>query len=284
MNYKKPIPEKRAAMRGALKSVLFLGISLAVLLALTTSAEAYPEGATYYNFDALNDTGGPVNDLHVELQGVSQDKVSDYYTEDYENVEEGGDDDHTDIDWDTETDTDPGHTAHFGFALAAGESYSSMTVQWTLNGNIVPPGLPDVAPEWIQNVDLDELISRVHNRSTSPLWAQRRINTSTGPMSVNQLLVGGPLWNTGTIIDPTPILLPVCVPQDFPFDWSASTPNYVMMYEVYPDNGQGQPDTTKVLVRHLTAARAVPEPSTVLMLLGVGLVGLLMFVRRWHKK
>ena len=262
-----------------------------VLMVAATEAQWWDEGGTYHNFDATNDTGHTANDFEVTLGGVSVGDVSDYYTDDYGNVTEnqaGGD---VKIHWSTDGQTASGETEHFGFALTKGTDYSSMDMQWTWNGLPVGGGVspnnypPDVSPRWEPHVDLDMLRSLIHNNcpTMSSVWIQRRVNTSTGAMTVDELLVGGNLWNTATLIDASPIVVPFCNTVTYDFDWDAGTPNYVMMYEVWEDNGglAGGPGAAGDLeVVHLTAARAIPEPASIALILAAASFGLLAYALR----
>ncbi len=258
--------------------------SIVVLLSMVTTTECQGWDS-YDNFDVTNDTGDEVNDLEATLGDVSVDDVSDYYTEDYEHVSESQEGSNVKIHWSTDGTTQPGEKEHFGFGLTGVTSHSGMDLQWTYNGQPVGGGSPpnnyppDVSPGWEPRVDLDLVRSKIHNNcpSMNPVWIQRRVNTSTGTMSLDQLLVGGDLWNNATIIDATPISVPYCTTVTYDFDWDLNIPNYVMMYEVWENNGlSGGPGAAGDLeIVHLAAVSGIPEPGTVVML--VGLAGFVLF-------
>jgi hypothetical protein len=231
-------------------------IAAVVAMVSLSSVSSFAQPAvtgTLSNFDVYNRTGQEANDFDLVLDGIAPGDIGNLYTGDYPNVSvvptAGG----TRIRW-TGSSTPPGGSAHFGLTLADDLDPSAVQMNWTFNGANTG-NLPDVWQIWnslISGVVRDDIT----NRSTLDLLIQRRVNERVEPVALSDLLRGGQLWNTATLIDPAPIPLPPGATALYDFGGFPMPGNVLMFFDVFTTLDPDVP-----LMTFLNGASVVPEPA-----------------------
>lgn len=246
-------------------NTLFASLAATCLGPAAAVAQPVIQG-TLSNFDVWNRTGQTANDFHVDLRGINPNLINNLYLGDYPNATIAANQGGTSITW-TGSSTANGDFDHFGVRLNGAQNPTGVRMNWTFDGVNIG-GISDVAQMWF--TDIGVVIDDITNRSSTPFWIQRRINTVVEPedIELEDLLIGLPIWNSATLIDPDPIWLGPGDTQLYEFQVQNDTAAVVMMYDVFADaNGRpGEPVLT-----FLNAA-VIPAPGASALLVCGGIL------------
>jgi hypothetical protein len=226
------------------------------------------------NFDVWNRTVFIANDFEVFLDGIVPGSITDVYNgalnpfapPDASVTQEGSG---TVIRWGPPEDggqVNPGGMGHFGFQITGNLTPLGTIFRWSQNGEPLSPRVPSDGLTWkaltgqgkagtgeagqgraavaqpIANRSIS-VEAEVPNRSGSEvIWIQRRVNTSSTRVVLDDLLVGEPLDRTATLLDPDPI--PLAVGDSVTFIFNVPPGTYAVMivdyYSAADDGGVGE--------------------------------------------
>lgn len=248
--------------------------ALVATCAIANAASAQIIQGTLSNFDVWNNTGAMANDFHIGLSGIPTTAIGGLYTGDYPSVNVASDGmGGTNLTWEGST-TAPGDFAHFGLTIDGNLNPTAVQMNWTFNGMNIGK-IPDAWQRWLE-LTSGIVQDDIFNNSNDVLWVQRGINIVPAgqAISLDDLLVGGELWETRDLIDSGPIPLFPGESLLWDFNTDPSIGAVVMMYEVFdqaPGGGPGNP-----VITFLNAA-VVPTPGAITCF---GLAGLVASRRR----
>lgn len=256
------------------------GALCALILLVSSTAQQPPQiEGSLSNFDVWNRTVFIANDFEVFLDGIVPGSICDVYNgafnpfspPDASVTQEGSG---TVIRWGPPEDgsqVNPGGMGHFGFQIKGNLQPLGTIFRWSQNGEPLGPRVKTDGLVWNaapagnggdggvvkpderedsggfegapRNARMLAIEGTVPNRSTSDTyWVQRRINTSSNKVTLDDLLVGEPLEQSATLLDPRPI--PIAPGDELTHVFTLPAGNFAVMivdfYDSDPDGNIGE--------------------------------------------
>lgn len=251
----------------------------AMTLVFTSAAMGLATADIYerlWNFDVKNTTGVTANDFHLFVGGISPHRVVNnvFLTYDVQ-VGNGG----TSIDWHNGSVPNDGwmHAGIAWFTPPFPENPTAIDMYWTVDGTNV--GAPMVRGGHWETTDYNMPIiifpDAIIPPNRPPFFMQFGFLGLPGPSPpLEDLVVGGPLWNNATWLDPVRI-----GPTDtFSFNYLTAYPqlagqqaSYTAIVKMFTDEGGLMGPLVSVSFEEVDI---LPEPSAV-GFLGTGVLTLL---------
>jgi len=179
---------------------------------------------TLSNFDVWNRTGFIADDFEVALEGILGANITDLYNGAFNPFADGvvtTEGNFGVIRWSPlpGVQVNPDQKAHFGFKIRGNLTPVSQIFRWTQQHEPLNPRVPVDGQKWraltgqqrateAQTRGTIVVENSIPNLSLESRWIQRRTNTTSGPVILDDLLAGSPLDLGATTLDPMPVPLP----------------------------------------------------------------------------